>query len=552
METRDVRGRPGLIHGESILFPARQAVPAGSSPRPVRSEDLPQDLPDRLLRVDRPGRRRDLLVLLRSRGGVPRPGRPHGLGHLRSHRHGIHDLHHFGELRPDHRGIPLRRRRVQRRLQAARGEGRGRPGLGPGHRLRADHHDLRRRGSRRGLQLPPPFLGSLQVLVHRFHDHDAYLAQPARREGVRDRPHPHLHGLHAEPHPACPLCGGAPCRRTAHGGLRRLHGSVRRGPGDGVARGGGDPRARLYHGRRDVHGDRGDQQLDADVARTEGKTLNAVLFGKLLVGLWGSGTGEVVVAFVLAAEAALLFVAAQTGFLGGPQVLSNMAIDSFMPHRFAHLSERLVTKYGIYFMGGMAYLMLYITVGSVKYLIIMYSINVFITFSLSQFGMCVHWWKDRHEAQGWKFGLGMNGVGFLLTASILCLTVWIKFPEGGWVTLLITGSFIVASFVIRRHYRKAQGHLRRLDELLLQLPSVTIPAAQEPALRRDAPTAILMVSGYNGLGMHVFFSIVRSFPGTFRNFVFLSAGVIESSTFKGAAEVGNLGRDPRRQLQNQA
>jgi len=287
-----------------------------------------------------------------------------------------------------------------------------------------------------------------------------------------------------------------------------------------------------------------------DVRPAEGKTLNAVLFGKLLGGLWGSGTGDVVVAFVLASEAALLFVAAQTGFLGGPQVLSNMAIDSYMPHRFAHLSERLVAKYGIYFMGGMAYLMLYITGGSVKYLIIMYSINVFITFSLSQFGMCVHWWRDRHEAKGWKFGLGMNGVGFLLTASILCLTVWIKFPEGGWVTLLITGSFIVASFLIRRHYRKAQGHLQRLDELLLQLPPVTVPAVQEPALRRDAPTAVIMVSGYNGLGMHVFFSIVRSFPGTFRNFVFLSAGVIDSSTFKGAAEMENLGRDLSRQLQN--
>ncbi len=281
----------------------------------------------------------------------------------------------------------------------------------------------------------------------------------------------------------------------------------------------------------------------------EGKTLNAVLFGNLLKGVWGE-SGGAIVAFVLASEAALLFVAAQTGFLGGPQVLSNMAIDSYMPHRFAHLSERLVTKYGVYFMGGMAFLMLYITGGSVKYLVIMYAINVFITFSLSQFGMCIHWWHGRHTATGWKPKLIMNGVGFLLTATILCLTVWIKFPEGGWVTLLITGSFIVAAFFIRRHYRKAQGHLGRLDELLLQLPPVTVPAAQEPAPRRDAPTAVIMVSGYNGLGMHVFFSIIRSFPGTFRNFVFLSAGVIDTSTFKGADEVEHLGNDLREQLTN--
>src|SRR3972149_4549824 len=100
-----------------------------------------------------------------------------------------------------------------------------------------------------------------------------------------------------------------------------------------------------------------------DVRPVEGKTLNAVLFGKLLVGLWGSGTGEVVVAFVLAAEAALLFVAAQTGVLGGPQVLSNMAIDSFMPHRFAHLSERLGAQDRHFFFGGGGVLMLYITGG---------------------------------------------------------------------------------------------------------------------------------------------------------------------------------------------
>lgn len=287
-----------------------------------------------------------------------------------------------------------------------------------------------------------------------------------------------------------------------------------------------------------------------DVRPMEGKTLNAVLFGKLLEGVLGPSTGGWTTAFVMASEAALLFVAAQTGFLGGPQVLSNMAIDSYMPHRFAHLSERLVTKYGIYFMGGMAYLMLYLTGGSVKILVIMYSINVFIDFSLSQFGMCVHWLRDRGKTERWKHSLAVNGVGFLLSATILCLTIWTKFPEGGWVTLVITGSFVAAAFLIRRHYRKVQEQVRRLDELLLNLPPPTVPAMQEPAARRDAPTAVIMVSGYNGLGMHVFFSVVRSFPGTFRNFVFLSAGVIDSSTFKGAAEVENLGIDLREQLVN--
>ena len=287
-----------------------------------------------------------------------------------------------------------------------------------------------------------------------------------------------------------------------------------------------------------------------DVFPVPGKTLNAVLFGGLINNLWNPGTAKYLTAIVLFTEAVLLFVAAQTGFLGGPQVLSNMANDSYMPHRFAHLSERLVTKYGVYFMGGLAFFMLFITGGSVRLLVIIYSINVFLTFSMSQFAMVVHWWKDRKSVEGWKHGLAVNGIGFCLTASILCVIVIMKFLEGGWITLLVTSTFVAASFFVRRHYRKAAYHLRRLDDLLLNLPPPTTPTAQEPMVRRQAPTAVIMVSGYNGLGMHVFFSIIRSFPGTFRNFVFLSVGVIDTSRFKGVAEIENLSEDLRGQLVN--
>ena len=84
-----------------------------------------------------------------------------------------------------------------------------------------------------------------------------------------------------------------------------------------------------------------------------GKTMNAVLlsnlFGSWHLGTLPAGTGFVILC--LAAEAALLFVAAQAGFLDGPRVLANMALDSWMPHRFSQLSDRLVTKNGIYLMG---------------------------------------------------------------------------------------------------------------------------------------------------------------------------------------------------------
>jgi amino acid transporter len=285
------------------------------------------------------------------------------------------------------------------------------------------------------------------------------------------------------------------------------------------------------------------------VGHVPGKTLNAVLFGKVVEDLWQGTGGKVLLAIVLGSETALLFVAAQTGIIDGPQVLSNMALDYYVPRRFAHLSERLVRNYGVVFMGGMALLMLYISGGSVQYLVIMYSINVFLTFSLSQFGMVLHWWKDRKTEKKWKFGIAMNGVGFLLTGTVLCVTVWFKFAAGGWVTLLITGLFVAVSLAIRSHYRGAQESMRRLDDLLLALPQVTVPAAQEPMVRRQASTAVIMVSGYNGLGMHVFFSVVKQFPGMFRNFVFISAGVVDTSVFKGAAEVENLAHNLREQLE---
>src|SRR5512143_253426 len=142
-----------------------------------------------------------------------------------------------------------------------------------------------------------------------------------------------------------------------------------------------------------------------------GKTLNAVLFETVTRG-WGK-TGTAFVLITLLAEAALLFVAAQTGFLGGPQVLSNMALDRWFPTKFAMLSDRLVAQKGILLMGGAAFITMVLTGGSVKYLVVLYSINVFITFFLSQLGMVRHWWEVREEEVNWSKKIFINGMGLI-------------------------------------------------------------------------------------------------------------------------------------------
>src|SRR5213593_2022591 len=130
-----------------------------------------------------------------------------------------------------------------------------------------------------------------------------------------------------------------------------------------------------------------------------GRTLNGVLSERVAGGwhLGGFPAGWIFVKLTIASEAALLFVAAQTGFIDGPRVMSNMAIDSWLPHRFASLSDRLTTKDGVLLMGFSAAGLLLLTRGSVDLLVVMYSINVFATFSLTETGMCRFWLSARRK-----------------------------------------------------------------------------------------------------------------------------------------------------------
>ncbi|HXQ22250.1 MAG TPA: APC family permease [Candidatus Acidoferrales bacterium] len=281
--------------------------------------------------------------------------------------------------------------------------------------------------------------------------------------------------------------------------------------------------------------------LLAGVQHHPGRTLNAVLIERLASG-WHIGHLQIGNAFLLTTllcEGALLFVAAQTGFLDGPRVLASMAVDSWVPHRFYQLSDRLVTKNGTMLMGMAALGILFYTQGEVRLLVVLYSINVFLTFTLSQLGMCIHWWQVRREEPRWGRRLAVNGLGLLLTSAILAVTLSLKFAEGGWVTAVITSALIVTCLWIRRHYDQVGQSFQRLDSILTAVPS---PPEVEFALTLDnnAPTAVLLVTGYNGLGIHSFLSIPRLFADHFKQFVFVSVGVIDSSKFKGAAEVEHL------------
>jgi amino acid transporter len=280
------------------------------------------------------------------------------------------------------------------------------------------------------------------------------------------------------------------------------------------------------------------------VEPVSGKTLNAVLFGRITAG-WPTAVGSSFVWVTMASSAALLFIAAQTGFLDGPRVLSNMAMDRWFPVRFASLSDRLVAQNGILLMGGAAFVLILATRGSVGFLVVLYAINVFITFTLSQLGMVRHWWPRRARSRAARHKLAINGAGFILTLFTLAMLSATKFFAGGWITLFITGALIALAFGIRRHYRRVTRDLARLDDVLRLFEAATeaqpAPGGETPiAVDREEKTAVILVNGYNGLGVHTLLSAYRMFPGVFRNFVFVSAGVVDAGSFKGAGEIERL------------
>src|SRR3954464_16003540 len=213
----------------------------------------------------------------------------------------------------------------------------------------------------------------------------------------------------------------------------------------------------------------------------QANTMNAVLHERVAGG-WRFGGIELGRGFIVAAlasEGALLFVAAQAGFLDGPRVMANVATDSWLPHRFAALSDRLSMRNGVTLMAIAALAALTYTRGDVSKLVVMYSINVFLTFSLSNLAMARFWIRHRREHADWKRHLFAHLVALALCATILVITILEKFVDGGWLTLLVTAALVVACFAIKQHYGSVVRALRKLDS---DLPS---PAEVEAALAAD-------------------------------------------------------------------
>jgi len=222
-----------------------------------------------------------------------------------------------------------------------------------------------------------------------------------------------------------------------------------------------------------------------------------------------------------------------------------MAVDSWLPHRFASLSDRLTTKDGVLVMGIAAIAVLVAMHGRVDALVVMYAINVFVGFTLSNVGMCRFWLTHRHKHRDWYRRIFIHILAAVMCAGILGVTVFEKFRQGAWLTLVITGIAVAACIGVRRHYRAVARKLAELNEEFTDLPSDDHRGGEPDP---SHPTAVLLVGSYGGIGIHSMLAIHKMVPGYFKNILFLSVAVVDSGTFKGADEVQALRENVDRQL----
>lgn len=280
-----------------------------------------------------------------------------------------------------------------------------------------------------------------------------------------------------------------------------------------------------------------------------GKTMNA----SLLQRAWGSWElgglpiGIAIVSITLLSEGALLFVAAQTGYVGGPRVMANMALDGWLPRRFVNMSDRLVVGNGVIFMGLTAIGIILITGAKIKTLVILYSINVFVTFFLFTLGMSVHWAKHLNKGVKIWGKFLINNCGVLLTGGTLIVIFVTRFNDGGWISLLINAGVIWVCVKIKHHYNRVSQVVNRLKEVTDLTPLMHGEGKINKANPKK-PTAIIMVKEFDGMGIHCIWNIIRLFGQNFRNYIFISSGVLDYGQFKGVKEVQNLQRSTAENL----
>jgi amino acid transporter len=153
---------------------------------------------------------------------------------------------------------------------------------------------------------------------------------------------------------------------------------------------------------------------------------------------------------VIGSTFAVLILAANTAFTGFPRLFYFMAADNYAPHQFKRLGDRLAYSNGIVLLAALAIVLVVAFNGNTLRLIPLYTVGVFIAFTLAQLGMVRRW--RRLKKPGWRRGLVVNGVGMVMTAVVFIITASDKFFDGAWIIVIVIPLLVLLLRSVHTHY----------------------------------------------------------------------------------------------------
>ena len=208
-----------------------------------------------------------------------------------------------------------------------------------------------------------------------------------------------------------------------------------------------------------------------------------------LVAQTAFGAGNPLYYLFQLATALILFLAANTGYNAFPRLVALLAADGYMPRQFSFRGDRLAFSWGIVLLSAVAALLLVYFGGVTTLLIPLYSVGVFVCFTLSQSGMVLHW--VRHREAGWWWRLGINAFGALLTGVVMVVVASVKFFAGAYLVVILIPVLVGIMLFINRQYTASARELAVDPEFVVAAPSreerVIVPV---PSLNRAAVRAV--------------------------------------------------------------
>jgi hypothetical protein len=180
------------------------------------------------------------------------------------------------------------------------------------------------------------------------------------------------------------------------------------------------------------------------------------------------GDGSVWFVTFAASTALILFLAANTSFNAFPRLSAILATDGYLPRQFSFRGDRLAYSWGIVLLAAVAFLLLAAFGGDTHALIPLYSVGVFVCFTLSQIGMVKHWRSER--SSGWRWRMVVNGAGAVLTAVVLLVVVSEKFFDGAYLVVILVPTLVAMMLFIRRQYARSAVELAVRPNLIVKPP----------------------------------------------------------------------------------